>query len=224
MSRATLRSATSLLADLAGLLTELAHGAARRLPQITDRLSGPLAEATDGLPGTAGELPDSTARTERLPCRIRQTADGLARHAARLHCFLCRLPHIAQGLADGATGAQCFLTDVSDATERVIDRLDKTLQDLGIPIQRRERPIQNVVQVLQPHLELALRLDALDVYLNLAQVDVNPGHHLEQVGELGPKGQMRLQLLDVNVDLIDLHLRDIDKDVGVMARLAPLKL
>jgi hypothetical protein len=100
----------------------------------------------------------------------------------------------------------------------------KTLQDLGIPIQRRERPIQYVVQVLQPHLELALRIDALDVYLNLARVDVNPGHHLEQVGELGPKGQVRLQLLDVNVDLIDLHLRDIDKDVGIMARLAPLKL
>ena len=57
-----------------------------------------------------------------------------------------------------------------------------------------------------------------------AQVDVDSGNDLKEVGELRPQRQMRLQLLDVDVDLVDVHLTNIDEDVRLVTRLAAMEL
>jgi ABC-type transporter Mla subunit MlaD len=141
---------------LSGLLTRLPDGSAGCLLEPADCLSTglaqPLADAAERLPGCAAELADRSAWSERLPRRIGQPAEGLARRASGLHSLLCRLPDVVQGLAHGAARAECLLADVADAPDRVVDRLYEALQDLGVAVEGRQRPVEDVVQILQPHL------------------------------------------------------------------------
>jgi hypothetical protein len=64
--------------------------------------------------------------------------------------------------------------------------------------------------------------DSVDVDLDLAEVDVNAGDALQEVRELSAECEMRLQLLHVDRDLVDLHLADVDVDVGIVTWLATL--
>jgi len=55
-------------------------------------------------------------------------------------------------------------------------------------------------------------------------VDVNASDDLEQVRELRPQRQVRLEVLNVDVDLVDFDFADVDKDVGFVRRLASFEL
>jgi hypothetical protein len=46
---------------------------------------------------------------------------------------------------------------------------------------------------------------------------MDAGDNFQQVRELRPQRKMGLEVLDVDVDLVDLYLRNIDKDVRVVA-------
>jgi hypothetical protein len=145
---------------------------------------------------------------------IGETTERLARRASRLHGLLGRLADITQRLAHRATGTERLLPKLADVSDSVVDRLDEALQDLRVPVERRQRPVEDVVEILEPDLQLGLALEPFDVDLDLAQVDVHARDHLQQVGELRTQRQMRLELLDVDVDLVHLDLADVDQTSG----------
>jgi hypothetical protein len=212
-----LRCAGSLLESLrrvTGLLAHLPRSLANALPNLPDRPADTLFESAKRLPRClaepaeclarlAGELTDRAAGAKCLPCRICQPTN----------CLACR-----------SAGSQGLLADLADVADRVVERLNEPLENLWVPIQGRERAIEDVVEILQPYLQSRLSLHAFYVHLDLAQADVDSCDHLEKVGELRPEREMRLEVLDVNVNLLDLQFADVDEDIRVVTRFATLEM
>ena len=92
--------------------------------------------------------------------------------------MLGRLADVAKRLTDCTSWAERFLAKFADAADRVINGLDEALQDLRIPVESCQRPIENVVKVLEPDLQHRLGLDTGDIHLYLAQLDMDTGDHL----------------------------------------------
>jgi hypothetical protein len=173
------------------------------LPDLPECLPRGLPEAPERLSRIACDLTDGPAGTKRLACGIRQSTNGLG----------CR-PTRAQGL----------LAQLSDVANRIVECLNEPLENFWVPIEGRQRAIENVVEVLQPHFQPRLGLHTLDVHLDFAHADVYARDHLEKVRELRPEREMRLQALDINVDLLDFALADIDKNIRVGTRFAALEM
>ena len=210
--------------DLAGLRAELSSGVSRRLTDTADRLAGRLAEslpqASGCLSETACRLRNRTTWPQRLPGRVGQAAKRLARRAAGTNRLLRRLPDFTESLRHRTAGGECLLAELSNVADRVVHGLHEALEDLGVPVERRQRPVEDVVEVLEANLQFRLRLYALDVDLDLAHGHVDARDHLEQVRELCAQREMRLELLDVDIDLVDFELADVDEDIraGLGAR------
>jgi hypothetical protein len=230
-----LLSRIGCLASLAGRLTHLPDGSTGSLAETAYSLSSclpqPLADAAQALTDaaerlarSAAELAHSSARAERLSRSVREPTKCLTRGSAGLHGLLCGLADVVECLRHRSTWPERLLTEVADVVDRVVDGLDEALEDLRIAIECRQGAIEDVVEVLEADLELRLRLDSLDVDLDLSEVDVHSGHDLEEIRQLGAKCEMRLELLDVDVDLVDVHLGDVDEDVRIMAGLAALEM
>jgi ABC-type transporter Mla subunit MlaD len=226
---------TRLAGGASRCLAQAADSLARSLPEALPELPDPLAEALAELPDpltqalaklayALSELTDCAARPERLACRVRQPAERFARRSARLDGLLCSLSDVVECLRQTAARPEGFLAELADAADGVVDGLHQALEDLGVAIERRQRPVEDVVEILEAHLQPRLHFDALDVDLDLAQVHVHAGDDLQQVCELRSQRQMSLELLDVDVDLVDVHLLDVDEDVWIVARLTPLEL
>jgi hypothetical protein len=217
-------SLRSLFACLTGSspdsLSQTAYSLPYTLAQSLAEVADALTEPAEGLACRAADLPDGTARTERLTGRVCQATERLGRRASRLYRLPRRLPHVAEGLRDRSAGTEGLLAQLADAAQRVVHRVDEALEDLRVPVEGRQGTIEDVVEVLEPDLQFGLSLDAFDVDLDLPQVDVHSRHDLEEIRELRSQSQVRLELLDVDVDLVDFHLSDVDVDVRIVARLA----
>jgi hypothetical protein len=172
-------SCPSTTARLSRLLAHVAAGTADGLPEPTYSLTGrlpqllaeaadPLTDPAERLSGAAGKLADCTAGAERLSCGIAQAPERLARRATGLNGLLCRLADVAKRLGDGAAGSERLLTEVTDAPDSVVDSVDEALEDFGVPVESRECTVEDVVEVLEAHLQLRLCFDAFDVDLDLA--------------------------------------------------------
>jgi hypothetical protein len=216
------------LARLSGCAT---GGLAEPADRLAARLSEPLAETAEPLPdpaeslaGRIAELPDRPAWPERLSCCVGQAAKRLAGRTPRLHGLLRRLSDVAECLTDCAARPERLLPKLADAPDRVVDGLDEALENFRIAVEGGQRPIEDVVEVLKSHLQLGFGLYTLDVHLDLAEGDVHTCDDLEQVRELCTQRQMRLELLDVDVDLVDFDLPDVDVDVRVVTRFTALEV
>jgi hypothetical protein len=185
----------SLTERLRGAGPQAASGLSGRteiLAHLADTASEALPELTDALSESPDSLTDRAALTQRLSSRVAHAADRLARGPSGLDSLLCCLTHIAQRLRNSSTGSNGLLPKLANVPERVINGLDKALQDLWVLVEGRQCPVEDVVEVLETHLQPRLCLDALDVDPHLSEVDVDAGNHLEQIRELCPKRQMRL--------------------------------
>ena len=196
-------------------LSQAANGLACCLPKPSANASNSLvANATHCLAKAAPELTGS----------IRQPTKRLARRPARLNRLLGCLADITQCLADRTAGPERLFPEVTDAANSVVNGLDEALEDLGVAIESREGTVEDVVEVLEAHLQQSLGLDATDVHLHLAETDVHASDDLKQVRKLCPQRQMRLEVFDVHVHLVDLDLANVDEDIRLMRRLPPLEL
>ncbi|MBO0838478.1 MAG: hypothetical protein J2P28_23590 [Actinobacteria bacterium] len=184
----------------------------------------PLADSLGGLPHTAGGLPNRPTGAHRLSSGITHTAQRLTGSAARADGLLRGLTDVAESLTDSTTGRHCLLSKIADTAYGIVHRIDQALEDLRIAIERCQRPVKDVVEVLEPHLDPGLCFHSSYVYLDLAYVDVNARDHLQQVCELCAEREMCLQAFNVKVDFIDLDFGDVHMYVRVAARRAPLQL
>jgi hypothetical protein len=212
-----LSGVASRLADLTGGLADLLS---EPLPELTGFLAEALPELTDPLADALTQLADPLA--EPLP----ELSDSLAQPLTELADALPQLTDCSAGperLAGGSAWPKRLLTELADVPDGVAHFLHETLEDLRVAVERRQCSIEDVVEVLQPHLQQCFRLDARDVDLDLAEMNVDAGNDLEQVGQFRAQGEMRLELLDVDVDLVDLDPTNVDEDVRLVRGLAPLE-
>jgi hypothetical protein len=69
---------------------------------------------------------------------------------------------------------------------------------------------------LQLHLQLDLGLDALDPQLHLVDVGIDAHVDVQEADQLRPGRDVRPQLLDLEVQLLDVENWDVEDDVGVV--------
>ena len=65
-------------------------------------------------------------------------------------------------------------------------------------------------------LQQSLRLDPLDVELDLPELGVDPDAQLHQVEHLRVQRHPRVEVVELEVDLVDVDDRDVEQDVGLV--------
>ena len=113
---------------------------------------------------------------------------------------------------------------MSDIPDSVVECVNEPFEDLGVSIEGRERAIENVVEVLQTHLQPRFGLHTLDVHLDFAQADVDARNHLEEVREFRSEREVGFQVLDIDVDLVDFALADVYENIRIVTRFASLEM
>ena len=63
-------------------------------------------------------------------------------------------------------------------------------------------------------LQQRLCLDALDLELDLVELSLRTDAQLEALADLGDDGDLHVQVVDLDLDLVDLDDRDVDENVG----------
>jgi hypothetical protein len=107
--------------------------------------------------------------------------DRLGRCAARTECFLADLADVVCQAAHRTPWPDCLLSCFADAVGCGTDRVQQAPENLGVAIDRCQCPVQNVVEIFQPHLEQRLGADVLDVELHLADVNMNASDKLDEI-------------------------------------------
>ena len=196
---------TGQLSDpLLDALADSRDSAARALADFAKALLGSLADTRDpaacaladfgqGLPGSLSDLAERRART------------------------LADLGHRLPGaLADVLDGVSGLVEQMSRAASDLLDRLAHSLEQLRIAVQRQQHPLEDLGDVVQPRFEQRLGLDALDLQLDLAQVRLRAHAQVHQLPDLRENGDPRIQIVDLDVDLVDLDDGDVDQDVRAL--------
>ena len=115
-------------------------------------------------------------------------------------------------------GSGRLLADLAGRLDRGIRRLEQPLDDVGVLVERGQRAVQDVVGVLEPDLELALGLHVLEVDLHLVDPDVHAGDQVDEVRDLRSEREVRVEALDVDLELAHADFRHEDVDVGLVGR------
>ena len=195
------RALADLTDSLACAFAYVADGLARALADLTDRLARALADLTDRLARALANLADGLARA------LSDLADGiagaLAKHRKRLPGALADLLDCLAGLAHHVTGSSAD----------VLDRLTEAVDELRVAVDGGHDAIDDRGHVVEADLEQCLRLDALDVDLELAQVDVHSDVQGDQVENLCLERHMGVEVGELEVDLVDLEHRDVEQHV-----------
>jgi hypothetical protein len=99
------------------------------------------------------------------------------------------------------------------AASNFLQRLADALQQLRVAIQREEYALQDLADIVEPCLEQHLRLDPLDLQLDLAEVGLHADADVEQLPDLGEHGDPGIEVIDLDIDLVHLHDRDVRQDI-----------
>jgi hypothetical protein len=175
-------------------------------------LLGALAHALDALLGALAHAFDALlgALAHALDALLRAAAD--LRHA---------LPGASSDVSERALGAlPGTLDDVAGVAEQVVraatdvpQRLADGFQQVRVAIQRGEHARKDRRHVVQASLEQRLGLDALDLELDLAESDSGAHVELDEAPGLGQHGEVRCEVVELELDLVDVDHRRIDVDV-----------
>ncbi|MFE6361653.1 hypothetical protein ACFVP3_16890 [Streptomyces sp. NPDC057806] len=175
----------------AGSLTDLLYSGSSAPPHVLHSSPGAPPHVPDSNPGSLADIPygGSGARADLL--------DGPSGTRAQL-------PH---GLAGSAADV---LYGGPDSTCQLV-------QDLRVAVERGEHAVDDLRDVVETHRELGLCLDTRDAQVHPAERDVGAHVQFEQIQHLGLQRDMRPQILDVQVDLVDLQDRNVEEDIRARA-------
>jgi hypothetical protein len=165
-----------------------------------------------------------------LACALADVPDCLAGTLADAsHGLASAFPDVAHRLAgalpDILKGALGALSDLLGRVTRLVDRLTRTLADLGdrpaqpldelrVAIKARHQTVDDGGDVIQPGLEQRLDLDALYVERHLAQVDIDSNVQLDEVQHIGLDRQVRVEVIELEVDQVYPQLWNVEQNVG----------
>src|SRR5215211_5589819 len=189
-----------------------------------DRLAGALADVADGLAGASSDIADpplgaGSDLVEGLAGPLSDVADSLAGALADVPDSLCGAwPE----LLERPPGAPAHLLDrlaalgkrVAGAPADVLERGADALKQLGVPVDGCEHAVDRGRDVIESHLQQRLGFDSLHVNPDLAKGDVYADIELEQVQHLRLQRDVRLDVLDVEMEPVELDDGDVQNQVG----------
>jgi hypothetical protein len=172
---------------LTGSLSELTDS-------LTCALTDPLSELADGLTGSLSDLLHGPAGA------LSDVLDGA----------LCALPNVL----DGTAGTLAHILDGTAGTSAdLLHCPAQALDQFRVSVQRRQHPVDDRGHVVKLDLEQGLRLDALYVELQRPELGVRPDAELDEVEHLGVQGYSSVQIVELELNLVDLDHRDVEKHV-----------
>src|SRR5919109_4530962 len=99
------------------------------------------------------------------------------------------------------------------AASDLLDCLADALQQLRVAVEREQHALEDLADVVKPRLEQRLGLDAFDLQLNLAEAGMRADPELEKLADVSDRRNARLEVVDLDVDLVDLDDGNVDQDV-----------
>ena len=99
------------------------------------------------------------------------------------------------------------------AASDLLDGLADTLEQLRVAVKREHYALEDLAYVVQPRFEQRLRLDALDLQLNLAQVNLRADADFEQLPDLREHSYPGIEVIDLDIDLVHLDNRNVCEDI-----------
>jgi len=219
----------ALLDTLADALRRLS----RALPEALDTLGGALAEALRRLSRALSHLAERLTRAlshlwerllgaladpaETLVGALSDVAEGRARALADLRQRLAgALPHFLDGIAG-------FVEQVPGPTADLLHGVAHPFEKLGIAVEREKYALEDLRDVVETGLEQRLRLDSLDLQLDLSEVSMGADFEVQQLSDLGEKGDAHVEVIDLDVDLVDLDDGNVDEHVGALGSILWVK-
>jgi hypothetical protein len=165
-----------------------------------------------------------TYAAERLVSTLADLADCLASAfpdlADRLAGSLADVLHRALGSFANILDCLASLADeMASALAHLFGCMANPFEQLRIPIERGQYPLEDQGDVVEPRLQQSLSLDALDLQLHFAQAGLGTHADLHQVAYLRHDRHLRLQVVNLDVDLIDLDDGNVEKDIGTVWQL-----
>src|SRR5829696_1883518 len=102
------------------------------------------------------------------------------------------------------------------AATDLLDGLPDALEQLRVAVERQQDTLEDFRNGVEPRFEQRLRLDALDLQLDLAQMCLRPDADVEQLPDPGEHGHPSIEVVDFDVDLVNLDDRDVGQDVRAL--------
>src|SRR5215208_2910605 len=171
----------------------------RRAGAFADVLNGGSCTRSDICHGLIGTFSDELSRS---------FSDILY---GRVHTLAHELTRAGANIFDRGAGS---FADIFYCRAHAFGQL---LDDLGVAVYGRENPVEDGGQVVQPGFQERLRFYPLYDQLDPAQVHVGPDGELDQVEHLGVHRELRPQVVEFEVDLIDLDHGYVEQHVGDLA-------
>ena len=112
-----------------------------------------------------------------------------------------------------------LVQQVAGSATDVFDGTPDALQQLRIAVERGGDAGENRSDVVEPRLQQRLRLHSLDLQLHLVEPRLDADTELNQVLHLRQHGDLGVKVLDLEVDLVHLHNRDVDHDIRALGDL-----
>jgi len=100
-----------------------------------------------------------------------------------------------------------------------LDGATEAPDDLGIAVERRQDPVDDRSDIVEADLQQSLCLDPLYVYSQLPQVHVDTDVEVHEIQHLRLERNVRVELLEQEMDRIHLDDRDVEEDVGIASRI-----
>ena len=183
------------------------------LADILDSGSGALADVLDGGAGAFADVLDGgTAPSPTSSTRPGAFADVLDREPAPSPTSSTAEP------APSPSSPTALPAPWPTSSTALPEALGDVLEDLRVAVDRRQDAIDDPRDVVEPHLEQRLGLDALDLERHPAEGDVGPDVELQEVEHLGLQRDAGTQVFELEVDLVDLDDRHVEQDVRLVAR------
>ena len=110
------------------------------------------------------------------------------------------------------------------AASDLLDGLADTLEQLRVAVKREHYALEDLAYVVQPRFEQRLRLDALDLQLNLAQVNLRADADFEQLPDLREYSYPGIEVIDLDIDLVHLDNRNVCEDIRALLHVHILRV
>src|SRR5829696_2659601 len=197
---------------------DVLHSGARTGANVFYSRAGTLAHVFDCGAGAFADVLNGGSCTRSDICHglIGTFSDELSRSFSdilygRVHTLAHELTRAGANIFDRGAGP---FADIFYCRAHAFGQL---LDDLGVAVYGRENPVEDGGQVVQPGFQERLRFYPLYDQLDPAQVHVGPDGELDQVEHLGVHRELRPQVVEFEVDLIDLDHGYVEQHVGDLA-------
>ena len=174
-----------------------------------------------GVPSSvpAGSVPCCGASTTTCSSAVASLTPGSPNHLRDgiVDVRSCAL----YGAGDFVDGPSCSAFQIAGCSSEWRDDL---VDDLRVAVDRRQHPVDDLGDLVQPNLQQRLSLHPPDLQVDTAKLHVRADAEPEQVEHVGLYRDVSAEILDVEDDLVNPQLRYVEEDIRLCRRPSALTM